>query len=113
MLDGFDELLQATGVSQSDYLEKIALFQEREAVHGHPVAVIVTSRSAVADRARMPPGGAVSVRLEPFSDQQVTQWLQVWNEANVLFQAASEPAATSTPRPFWQAENWPASRSCC
>jgi AAA domain (dynein-related subfamily) len=88
MLDGFDELLQATGVSQSDYLEKIALFQEREAVHGHPVAVIVTSRTAVADRARIPPGGAVSVRLEAFSEQQVTQWLEVWNEANAPFQAA-------------------------
>jgi hypothetical protein len=89
MLDGFDELLQATGVSQSDYLEKIALFQEREAVHGHPVAVIVTSRTAVADRARMPPGGAVSVRLEPFSDQQVSEWLAVWNAANASFQAAN------------------------
>ena len=88
MLDGFDELLQATGVSQSDYLEKIALFQEREAVHGHPVAVIVTSRTAVADRARMPPDGAVSVRLEPFSDQQVTEWLEIWNAANASFQAA-------------------------
>ena len=89
MLDGFDELLQATGVSQSDYLEKIALFQEREAVHGHPVAVIITSRTAVADRARMRPGGAVSVRLEPFSDQHVTEWLEVWNAANASFQAAS------------------------
>ena len=72
ILDGFDELLQATGVSQSDYLEKIVLFQEREAIHGHPAAVIVTSRTAVADRARIPPGGAVSVRLEPFSDEKVT-----------------------------------------
>ena len=89
MLDGFDELLQATGVSQSDYLEKIALFQEREALHGHPVAVVVTSRTAVADRARMPPGGAVSVRLEPFSDQQVTQWLEIWNQANASFHATS------------------------
>ena len=85
MLDGFDELLQATGVSQSDYLEKKMLFQEREAIHGHPVAVIVTSRTAVADRARIPPGGAVSVRLEPFSDEKVTQWLGVWNETNTTF----------------------------
>jgi hypothetical protein len=87
MLDGFDELLQATGVSQSDYLEKIALFQQREAIHGRPVAVLVTSRTAVADRARIPTGGAVSVRLEPFSYEQVGQWLDVWNEVNTAYYA--------------------------
>ena len=90
ILDGFDELLQATGVSQSDYLEKIMLFQEREAIHGHPAAVIVTSRTAVADRARIPPGGAVSVRLEPFSDEKVTRWLEVWNKTNATFQDAHD-----------------------
>ena len=31
LLDGFDELLQATGVSQTDYLRKAAEFQTREA----------------------------------------------------------------------------------
>ena len=90
ILDGFDELLQATGVSQSDYLEKIVRFQEREAIHSHPVAVIVTSRTAVADRARIPPGGAVAVRLEPFCDDKVTQWLNVWNETNAGFYAAQD-----------------------
>jgi hypothetical protein len=55
MLDGFDELLQATGVSQSDYLEKVAEFQRREADQGRPVAALVTSRTAVADRARAVP----------------------------------------------------------
>ena len=49
LLDGFDELLQVTGVSQSDYLLKIAEFQEREAVLDRPVAIVVTSRSAVAN----------------------------------------------------------------
>ena len=45
MLDGFDELLQATGVSQSDFLLRVLAFQEREADQGRPVAVIVTSRT--------------------------------------------------------------------
>jgi hypothetical protein len=81
LLDGFDELLQATGTSQSDYLEKVALFQEREAVQGRPVAVLVTSRTAVADRAR-PVEGTVAVRLEPFQDHEVALWLEVWNSAN-------------------------------
>ncbi|MGP3920124.1 NACHT domain-containing protein [Nonomuraea sp. 10N515B] len=82
LLDGFDELLQATGIGQTDYLEQVARFQEREADQGRPAAVIVTSRIAVADRARIPRGGATAIKLEPFSDQQVEQWLTVWNDHN-------------------------------
>jgi hypothetical protein len=81
MLDGFDELLQATGVSQSDFLLRVLAFQEREADQGRPAAVIVTTRTAVADRARIP-HGAVAVRLEPFSAEQVSAWLAVWQRAN-------------------------------
>ncbi len=81
LLDGFDELLQATGVSQSDYLKKIADFQLREADQGRPMVVLVTSRTAVADRAR-PVAGMVAVRLEPFRDTQIAHWLSVWNAAN-------------------------------
>ena len=84
LLDGFDELLQATGASQSDYLEKINDFQSREADLGRPVTVIVTSRTAVVDRARFT-GGAIAVRLEPFRDTQIVQWLRVWNEANAAY----------------------------
>ncbi|HET8683523.1 MAG TPA: hypothetical protein VFM54_16880 [Micromonosporaceae bacterium] len=87
LLDGFDELLQATGVSQSDYLEKVAQFQQRERDQGRPVAVVVTSRTAVADRARSV-WGMVAIRLEPFRDGQVRQWLQVWNSANTSCLAA-------------------------
>lgn len=85
LLDGFDEFLQATGVSQSDYLEQVARFQEREADQGRPVVVVVTSRTAVADRMRIPAGGAVAVRLEPFDDAQVGRWLDVWNGANAAY----------------------------
>lgn len=82
LLDGFDELLQATGVSQSDYLESVVRFQEREADHGRPVAVVVTSRTAVADRVRIPVVGVMAVRLEPFDAGQVDRWLGVWNQTN-------------------------------
>ncbi|MEV0405754.1 hypothetical protein [Actinoallomurus sp. NPDC050550] len=85
LLDGFDEFLQATGVSQSDYLEKLVRFQEREADQGRPVAVLVTSRTAVADRVRVPAEGAVAVRLEPFDGEQVGRWLEVWNDANAAY----------------------------
>ncbi|GIF20298.1 energy-coupling factor transporter ATP-binding protein EcfA2 [Actinoplanes tereljensis] len=81
ILDGFDELLQATGVSQTDYLRRVVAFQRREAELGRPVAVIVTSRTSVADRATTPEG-SVAIRLEPFDDVRVQAWLAVWNSAN-------------------------------
>ena len=87
LIDGFDELLQATGVSQTDYLVRVAAFQAREARQGRPVAVLVTSRTAVADRAKPVPGMVV-VRLEPFSETQISQWLRVWNDANTAGLAA-------------------------
>ncbi|AVT35826.1 NACHT domain-containing NTPase [Plantactinospora sp. BB1] len=81
LLDGFDELLQATGISQTDYLDRVARFQRREAVQGRPVVVVVTSRTSVADRA-VPPDGTVAVRLEPFDAERVSAWLDVWNAVN-------------------------------
>jgi hypothetical protein len=84
ILDGFDELLQATGLNQSDYLERVAKFQERETALGRPLAVVVTSRIAVADRARLTRGG-IAIRLEPFSAAQSAQWLAVWNRKNAAY----------------------------
>ncbi|MFI5841339.1 NACHT domain-containing protein [Catenuloplanes sp. NPDC051500] len=81
ILDGFDELLQASGVSQTDYLQRVARFQRREAGQGRPVAIIVTSRTSVADRAQTP-DGTVALRLEPFDEPRVAAWLDVWNRAN-------------------------------
>ena len=81
MMDGFDELLQATGQNWASYLELLQDFQEREAELGRPLAVLVTSRTVVADRARFPIGTPV-VRLEPFGDEQVSRWLAVWNRLN-------------------------------
>lgn len=83
LLDGFDELLQATGLHQSDYLHRIVKFQQREAALGRPVAVMVTTRIAVADRARLPVG-ALALRLEPFDDAQIERWLTVWNATSQL-----------------------------
>jgi len=81
LLDGFDEMLQATGVSQTDYLVKVRAFQQREFAQGRPVAAVVTSRITVANRARIP-DETVAVRLESFSPSQVTEWLDMWREAN-------------------------------
>ncbi|MEU9603457.1 hypothetical protein [Streptomyces sp. NPDC048057] len=86
LFDGYDELLQATGISQSDFLLRVARFQEREADQDRPVYAIVTSRTAVADRPRYPEG-AVALRLEPFSAEQVTRWLELWNRLNSSYLA--------------------------
>jgi predicted kinase len=81
IMDGFDELLQATGLDQADYLDQIQRFQQREAELQRPVAVLVTSRIVVADRARFP-DDTVVLRLAPFDEDQIRQWLAVWNTAN-------------------------------
>ncbi|GAA0398896.1 hypothetical protein Acor_21160 [Acrocarpospora corrugata] len=81
MLDGLDELLQATGVNRADYLIQAAEFQTREAELGRPVVVIVTTRTAVSDRCRLP-AGTIAIRLEPFSNAQVKLWIDIWNKAN-------------------------------
>ena len=81
LLDGFDEVLQATGVNQSNYLERVRDFQERQADLGRPVAVLVTSRTSVAHRARIP-AGTVLIRLEPFDDTRIGRWLEIWSRYN-------------------------------
>ncbi|CAM3665839.1 NACHT domain-containing NTPase [Kibdelosporangium persicum] len=81
LLDGFDELLQATGVHQTDYLAKVSRFQQREADQDRPVAVVVTTRTAVAELARFPEE-SVAVRLEPFDDSQIRLWVRMWNAEN-------------------------------
>jgi len=87
ILDGFDELLQATGMNRADYLDQIRRFQQREEELDRPVAVLVTSRTVVADRARFPDNSVV-LRLEPFDEPQVRAWLEVWNSHNVAGLAA-------------------------
>ncbi|WP_433444320.1 NACHT domain-containing protein [Nonomuraea sp. CA-141351] len=80
LLDGFDELVQGR-VNRYDYLERVQEFQAREAELGRPVAVIVTSRTVVADRIRLPEG-LLGLQLQPFDDDQVRQWLDIWDQAN-------------------------------
>ncbi|WP_249187095.1 NACHT domain-containing NTPase [Nocardiopsis sp. MG754419] len=81
ILDGFDELLQATGVDRSDYLERVQEFQRQQEAMGRPVVVIVTSRTLVADRTRFPTQTTV-LRLEPFDEARIGAMLRVWNAAN-------------------------------
>jgi NACHT N-terminal Helical domain 7 len=102
LLDGFDELLQATGVGQTDYLHKIARFQRDSLDLGHPVAVVVTSRISVADRAAAPTGTIV-LRLMPFDSGRVRQWINAWNKVN----AEHFEAAGLSPLSFKDALRYP------
>ncbi|MGW2149329.1 NACHT domain-containing protein [Nonomuraea bangladeshensis] len=80
LLDGLDELLLG-GAGRYDYLARVEEFQRREAGLGRPAAVIVTSRTVVAERIRFP-DGLLALRLLPFEDDQVRQWLEIWDQAN-------------------------------
>ncbi|MEU0881304.1 ATP-binding protein [Lentzea sp. NPDC005914] len=81
VLDGFDELLQATGVSQTRYLTVIAEFQQTLQDMGRPAVFVVTSRLSVCAGLELPQSTHV-VRLVPFSEEQVRAWLDVWNAVN-------------------------------
>lgn len=81
LLDGLDELLQATGVNRSDYLEQVQAFQEDQATFGQPAAVLVTSRTLVTDRLRFPERTVIA-RLEAFDDTRITRLLELWSKAN-------------------------------
>lgn len=81
LLDGLDELLQATTHDRAGYLQEVAEFQRVEAVMGRPVAVVVTSRTLVIDRVAVPEGTPV-VKLEEFDRDQIRQWVAVWNDHN-------------------------------
>ncbi|MFD1050841.1 NACHT domain-containing protein, partial [Kibdelosporangium lantanae] len=81
LLDGLDELLQASGHNRSGFLHDVMEFQRREAEQLRPVAVVVTSRSVVADRVDVMPGTTV-VKLADFTEDQVERWRETWNRTN-------------------------------
>lgn len=86
LLDGLDELLQATSQDRHGYLQEVQEFQRREALVGSPVAVVVTSRTLVADRVNIPQGSPV-VALDAFDESQIETWIDHWNRFNVASQA--------------------------
>ncbi|WP_182884180.1 NACHT domain-containing protein [Microbispora sp. H10885] len=84
LLDGLDELLQATGTHRADYLYQVARFQREELAQNRALAVVITTRTAVADRCRLPEG-VLALRLEPFSGEQIGRWLDEWNAVNETY----------------------------
>jgi hypothetical protein len=81
LLDGLDELLQASTSQRTAYLQEIVEFQRLEEAQDRPVVVLVTSRTVVADRVAIPPGTLI-LRLEEFGRPQVERWLENWRSSN-------------------------------
>lgn len=85
MLDGYDELLQASGQVFRSYLMKVQKFQELEAaLERPPVRAVVTSRLTLIDKAIIPDGATV-IKLEEFDDERINEWISVWNKKNLRY----------------------------
>jgi len=94
ILDGYDELLQATGKVFASYLDELRQFQHQQAVQRRPVRVIITSRLTLIDKAAIPSGTTV-VKLEEFDEVRRCAWCEVWNRHNEPYfrQARIKPFA--------------------
>jgi hypothetical protein len=84
ILDGYDELLQASGKVFSGYLKDVQDFQKNEAEQGRPVRAIVTSRVTLIDQATVP-AGATILRLLEFDKNQRQVWVSIWNRTNLNY----------------------------
>ncbi len=81
ILDGFDELLQATGKIFAAYLEDCEQFQAESLTFDRPVRTVITSRMTLINRAHVPEDTIV-IRLEEFDARRRAQWAEVWNRHN-------------------------------
>ncbi len=96
VLDGLDELLQASGKAFSHYLLDVAKFQRRERVLGRPVRIIVTSRITLIDKAAIPTGTTV-LRLLEFDEPRRSLWVKQWNSFNHRYFTTSGVAPLAIP----------------
>lgn len=82
IFDGYDELLQASGKTYSNYLNKIAEFQrEQKSIYQVLVRCIITSRVTLIDKASIPSDCHI-LRLCDFDSTRTSIWCDIWNEAN-------------------------------
>lgn len=82
IFDGYDELLQASGRTHADYINKITEFQkEQKAINGILVKCIITSRIILISKALIPENSSV-IKLNDFDDKRVQLWIDIWNTKN-------------------------------
>lgn len=85
IFDGYDELLQASGRTYSDYIKKIAEFQkDQKSIYNIFVKCIVTSRTTLIDKALIMDNTPV-IRLSDFDAERIDVWSKIWNENNNIF----------------------------
>ena len=83
IFDGYDELLQASGKTYSNYLQNITTFQTDERrIYNLFVRCIVTSRVTLIDKASISQNSQI-LRLCDFNDMRVQEWCDIWNEKHV------------------------------
>jgi len=81
ILDGYDELLQASGQVFASYIMDAQRFQQHQTEQGWPVRIIITSRVTLIDKAAVPVGSTI-VRLLEFNEEQRACWTDIWNTSN-------------------------------
>lgn len=85
IFDGYDELLQASGKTYSNYLESIVAFQEKQwDTRRIVVRSIVTSRIVLIDKVEVPLDSVV-IRLKPFNKARIDEWCNTWNTTNEAY----------------------------
>lgn len=82
VFDGYDELLQASGRTYADYVNKIAEFQRQQRVtSGIQIKCVLTSRTTLIDKASIPRNTTV-IKLSDFNETRINQWVEIWNNTN-------------------------------
>ena len=82
IFDGYDELLQASGRTYSDYLQRIVEFQKQQKdIYGIFVKCIITSRITLIDKAIITNNTPV-ILLSEFDENRIKLWSEIWNEKN-------------------------------
>jgi hypothetical protein len=84
ILDGYDELLQASGQVFASYIKDAQRLQEREAEQGRPLRIVITSRVTLIDKAAVPPVSTI-IRLLEFDKNQRDRWSAIWNKSNASY----------------------------
>lgn len=98
ILDGYDELLQASGKVFAGFLDKIQKFQQSQQVQNRPVRIIATSRITLIDKASVPDGCTI-LRLLEFDQEKRDAWIEIWNRTNDnYFSSSSSVKQFTLPR---------------
>lgn len=85
IFDGYDELLQASGRTHSDFIRKIYEFQKNQRnIYNIFVRCIVTSRTILIDKALIMENTPI-IKLCDFNEERIELWSKIWNEKNEYF----------------------------